>query len=357
LKIDLELLSSKIISIGLTAPKEEKLKIEIEKLLSSFLESLNITVDPSYEYTFLSGERADALYGHVIIEYEPPGTIKSPARKNKAINQVKGYIKQAAGDELHKFFGIVLDGQQIIFVRFVQSKSCWDISKSFNIDIRSMGRLIAAISALKRKPLDAEFMIQDFGPNGPIASQFIKTLYYIPFNNPKSQILFEDWKRIFQQISSYKPKKIKGLEKNYGIKSKIDYQKLLFCIHTYYSVVMKLIAAEVVVLYGGGKFMHSFISRLVDAETAGKLKDEIDLLEGGILFQNLQFAENFLEVALKENLIHVGEKKTETAAYMALKNLIEPLQNWNFIEIEKSGTSNIVSLSKEGRNALKFLNP
>jgi hypothetical protein len=29
---------------------------------------------------------------------------------------------------------------------------------------------------------------------------------------------------------------------------------------------------------------------LVDAETAGKLKDEIDLLEGGILFQNLQFA-------------------------------------------------------------------
>ena len=36
---------------------------------------------------------------------------------------------------------------------------------------------------------------------------------------------------------------------------------------------------------------------------------------------------NLKDLALKENLIHVGEKKTETAAYMALKNLIEPLQN------------------------------
>ena len=66
---------------------------------------------------------------------------------------------------------------------------------------------------------------------------------------------------------------------------------------------------------------------------------------------------NLKDLALRENLIHVAENKTDTAAYMALKNIIEPLQNWNFIEIEKRGTSNIVSLSKEGKNALKFLNP
>ena len=42
---------------------------------------------------------------------------------------------------------------------------------------------------------------------------------------------------------------------------------------------------------------------------------------------------------------------------MALKNIIEPLQNWNFIEIEKRGTSKIVSLSEDGKKALKFLHP
>jgi hypothetical protein len=57
----------------------------------------------------------------------------------------------------------------------------------------SMGRLISAISALKRKPLDAELMIQDFGPDGEIAPKFIKLLYDTKLNNPRSQILFEAW--------------------------------------------------------------------------------------------------------------------------------------------------------------------
>ena len=65
------------------------------------------------------------------------------------------------------------------------------------------------------------------------------------------------------------------------------------------------------------------------------------------------------DLALEENLIHVGEiKRIQKQQHIwHLKNIIEPLQNWNFIEIEKMGTSKIVSLSKEGKNALKFLNP
>jgi Family of unknown function (DUF6293) len=66
------------------------------------------------------------------------------------------------------------------------------------------------------------------------------------------------------------------------------------------------------------------------------------------------------DLTLEEKLIHVDENKENkgTAAYMALnKNIIEPLQNWNFIDIEKIGNSKIVSLSTDGRNALKFLNP
>ncbi len=66
---------------------------------------------------------------------------------------------------------------------------------------------------------------------------------------------------------------------------------------------------------------------------------------------------NLKDLALKEKLIHVAEKKTDTAAYMALKNIIELLQNWNFIEIEKRGTSKIVFLSEDGKKALKFLHP
>jgi predicted transcriptional regulator len=42
---------------------------------------------------------------------------------------------------------------------------------------------------------------------------------------------------------------------------------------------------------------------------------------------------------------------------MALnKNLIEPLLDWNFITVDKIGSRHVISLTNEGRNALKFLN-
>ena len=41
---------------------------------------------------------------------------------------------------------------------------------------------------------------------------------------------------------------------------------------------------------------------------------------------------------------------------MALNtNILDPLQKWNFVTIEKSGKRRIVSLSEDGKNALKFL--
>ena len=64
------------------------------------------------------------------------------------------------------------------------------------------------------------------------------------------------------------------------------------------------------------------------------------------------------DLALNNNLIHVGVKETQDkeehsdqAAYMALnKNLIEPLMDCKFISVEKIGARHIVSLTDEGIN-------
>jgi hypothetical protein len=69
------------------------------------------------------------------------------------------------------------------------------------------------------------------------------------------------------------------------------------------------------------------------------------------------------DLVLNKNLIQVGKKDTldkeersDQAAYMALnKNLIEPLMDWKFIDVEKIGARHIVSLTEEGINALRFL--
>jgi hypothetical protein len=69
------------------------------------------------------------------------------------------------------------------------------------------------------------------------------------------------------------------------------------------------------------------------------------------------------DLALNKSLIQVGKKdeqdkeaRKDQAAYMALnKNLIEPLMDWKFIDVEKIGSRHIVSLTDEGVNALRFL--
>ena len=72
------------------------------------------------------------------------------------------------------------------------------------------------------------------------------------------------------------------------------------------------------------------------------------------------------DLAIEHNLIYVDDKKivgkgsggyTDQAAYMALnKNLIEPLLDWRFITESKVGSHHIISLTEDGKHALKFLN-
>jgi uncharacterized protein DUF6293 len=68
------------------------------------------------------------------------------------------------------------------------------------------------------------------------------------------------------------------------------------------------------------------------------------------------------DLAIKNNLIHTATKKnnpaesTEQAEYMALnKNLLEPMLSWKFITVSKVGSNHVVSMTNEGRDALRFL--
>ena len=54
--------------------------------------------------------------------------------------------------------------------------------------------------------------------------------------------------------------------------------------------------------------------------------------------------------------VRTTKEYSDQAAYMSLnKNLIAPLRNWRFITESKVATHHIVSLTKDGKNALHFL--
>jgi methylase of polypeptide subunit release factors len=114
--------------------------------------------------------------------------------------------------------------------------------------------------------------------------------------SPKTKILFDDWRRVFSQVCAYSPEKIKGLEKIYGFeKVNVDPEKLLFALHTYYALIMKLLAAEVASLYMAPRLL-SYLKTLEDAYYRGHetLRDELQRLEEGGIFATLGII-NFME--------------------------------------------------------------
>ena len=48
--------------------------------------------------------------------------------------------------------------------------------------------------------------------------------------------------RVFSQVCAYSPGKLEGLIEHYGLAKgkKVDVEKLMFAVHTYYTLVMKL---------------------------------------------------------------------------------------------------------------------
>lgn len=114
--------------------------------------------------------------------------------------------------------------------------------------------------------------------------------------NEKLRVLYEDWVRLFSQVCAYSPDKLKGLEKDYDLRD-VDDVALLFAIHTYYALFMKLLAAEITYLFGTGKWLKPYVSEIEDAHMKGleALKRTLEDLESGGIFRKILGITNFVE--------------------------------------------------------------
>jgi hypothetical protein len=288
-KIDTEKLAGIIQSHASTSSNEEELKIRVEATLRPSLESLGVKW-AAYEHRHeLSGGKEDALYGHVIIEYKAPKKLESNAEFAKSKKQVKEYIEKQAGTEENysKYFGVILDGTKISFVRYRSHK--WEEQETpLEVNKETIRTLLRAIRGLRLKIMQPATLVADFGP-GDTSRKVIDQLYESlrkPSSN-RTKILFEDWKRVFAQACAYSPNKLTALTDYYGLKKHgLGIEKLMFCIHTYYTLLMKFITSEVISYFN--PMFGSFLERIESAyetKPANMKKELEELEEGGIIAQ------------------------------------------------------------------------
>ena len=284
-----------------TAENEEELRIRDSGILQSeVISKLGIPSPRHEKYTFVTGGRIDALYGHVVIEYKAPGKLLREPDVAKAKEQLIGYIREEAEVEsrFKLFLGVIL-ADRIGFVRYDEKSKTWLLRGPYDLNRETVLRLVEAIRGLRRKKLAVDELLKDFGPKSDMAVSMVNVFYgkVVSSKSPKVEALFNDWKRLFSQVCSYSPEKLKGLEAEYELSGKVDYSALLFAVHTYYALVMKLLAAEVAYLFGAGKWLKSYVAELEDANMKGldSFKRSLEDLESGGVFKKFLNITNFIE--------------------------------------------------------------
>ena len=303
------------------AKTEEDLKIKFERVLGPLVESGGITFDERYERgsaeakTVLKGKRPDALHGQVVVEYEPPQAFKSKRSIGHAYNQLVDYmtaeIKAVKKDRVEGSVGIVgvgFDGTEIFFVRCHskgKSRGAKGPELEFVMDglypfaAESAFTFVTYLRALARVPLTAERLAERFGPKCELAQEAVGAFLDALENwsSPRANVFLQEWQRLFgivygEQFAGGSDEKTKALSQIYGLDQKADFQSLLFCVHTYFALLMKLIAAELLSI-SEGTFTASFTNELAHA-SKDTLRALLEQIEDGGIYHNRGIT-NFLE--------------------------------------------------------------
>jgi SAM-dependent methyltransferase len=324
-KMSLKLVADRLVTaaerIMRSAKTEEDLKIRFEKALGPLVESAGILFDERYERgsaeakTVLKGKRPDAVHGQVVIEYERPEAFKSKHAIENAYEQLMEYMraeaKGAGKDEFEGPVGIVgvgFDGSTIFFVR-CRSKGKTAKGKPAGFEFTKDGpyifepenalTFVTYLRALSRLALTAENLADRFGPKAVEAREAVGafTDAMANWSTPRAKVFFQEWKRLFgivygEQFGGGLDTKTAVLAETYGLPSDSDFQTVLFCVHTYFALLMKIIAAELLSV-SEGSLGSSFSNSLAHAPKEKLLEQLTDIEEGGIYSK--RGISNFLE--------------------------------------------------------------
>ncbi len=287
---------------------EAQLQGEVDAHLRSTLNGFGINYDPQVNLglrqSYATGGRPDSLFGHVVLDYKAPGVLATPRGFTSAKRQVtedylvpictrKGILDP---DESAKWVGVLLDGRQIAFATFDGAEN-WTWTPTRPVNRATALTLIQYYRALYRKPLNPYLLANDFGRDTELAVSCIRTLTrYLTHPAPRTSMLFREWRRMFEQVSTYELDQIPALAawaQRWDLPGRNDPSLLLFCLHTYYSLIVKLLTVELVTV--SQQFaMESFFERLAHMDDSLEFQSSFERLESGDMYRDLRIM-NFLE--------------------------------------------------------------
>lgn len=319
---------------------EARFRTLFAQIIEPWARALDVPLLVHEERTLITG-RADATYNRMIIEYEAPGRLRDNVNHRAtahSIQQAKDYVEGVALQErqkIHRLVGVVIDGCYFIYVRKVEGH--WTEPEIELVNEQSVGRFLRLLVSLTSgKALLPENLVQDFGSHTIYAQRIASSLYQsLSGKLDDGQIdivdkLFEQWQTFFGEVTGYekssKPLRnrpeLRQFARGMGLDvSTVDLPRLFFTVHTYFALLIKLIA-----YYALSRFVSGFGTRfgsmyhLPDEE----LKREMEELERGGIFHALGIR-NFLEGDFFKWYLHTWDADVAKA----VRTLLERLKDYD----------------------------
>ncbi len=310
---------------------ETKLEIEFEHVLKSYFESLGFTdIEGQYEEKtgnihVVTKKRQDATYGKVIIEYEPVGKLSTLYGKKHAIKQIKDdYLSSYPKSQRRDMVGIVFDGRTVIFVRWVEDDWDFDERKFGKQSFDMVINYLVGLYKISFKELPSQF-----GFNRAETRETLRILYEKSFkDNKRAEMLFNEWNLRFSSIygNAFNKEKIKKhfrvFAKEIGI-GDVEGNRLVFAIHTYYALIVKMIASEVT----KNLFEYAPKSYIKTLLESNDLRNDLRQIEDGKFFRDIG-VENFIEGTFLSWYLDVWDGEIQDA----IKGIIRKLDWFDFAE-------------------------
>lgn len=342
------------------ASTEEDVRLATYSFLKTLTQEMGVNVKIQNEHVVLTGGRIDSLFDNIIFEFKKPKYLSTPAGINEAVKgrDDKGglaeYIIAIAsrdshnleefGNQLSTKIGVAFDGEHFIFVRFVanatmeielekigrrfsEQRPAWfpqKIDGQFEVTEKKQIKnglrylLLYLRSISPRAPLTPLNVSARFGENSPHFRKHLRLLYQLLATklnekDPHTSTLYGEWDRVFGKVygdlsSSYSDVGAK-LSRHYGddilINESIDLKYLIFSIHTYYNIILKLLVSNLFATLINPFLFRKAILTLSDE----KFKSQVIGIMQGESFAILG-VENFFETGFFDWWTYVWNENT-----------------------------------------------
>lgn len=304
----------------------------------------------------LDAERAqrDSSYNNVIMEFKAPGLFRGSEASPKFIEATEGrllkYIcRQAAeqGMDEQDFIGIAIDGDHVGFAQVQNGKIVHQ--PLMPVSITSFQMVVDALRANFRRAITSENLTEDFGHLSATGQEFMQELSDALADaldqpgNRKIKMLFEEWATLYGQAADLSIQQRKKINASLGFgfrgAAHIDLPAKLFVTHTFHSLLMKLIAAEIVAAHGMASsvsLIHELLAADKDETLLTRLRADVE--NGG--FFNAVGLHGFVEEAIFSWYLDAASKQTiRTSFCTAIRALLAQLSVYRFDTLQRIGRS------------------